>query len=340
MVGWRRRHGAGSEETGDEQVGDRRPRGRADGSEQVSRREGAVDTVFEAIAEGLAKEEGVRIAGFGTFGTRSRAARTGRNPRTGESVPIPASKSPSFKAAKRLREAVKRGWQEEQAEPGGNHQGRPGGAGAMLEMSDWPGGVEPVWTVLEPDSMEALRAGPLADNPTLRLGGRSAGRGVRRIGVRAQCADRARTDRQRVLAEVYRERAFRARHGCGDARGDDLAGDGGDRAVPRGKGAARGRRVGASSAASADGVGRAHGRTGIPGPVDPPGARDARTGKTGRPPGGPVQAPLLAREPLAIRGDVSPRAAGPVAAGRYRRDPLGALGKWSASGRARTRSGR
>ena len=130
---------------------------------------GAVDTVFEAIAEGLAKEEEVRIAGFGVFGTRSRGARTGRNPRTGESVAIPASKSPSFKAAKRLREAVKRGWQEERAEPGDDRQGRPGGAGAMLEMSDWPGGVEPVWTVLEPGSMEALRAEPLAHNPTLRL---------------------------------------------------------------------------------------------------------------------------------------------------------------------------
>ena len=131
--------------------------------------EGAVDAVFEAIAEGLAKEEDVRIAGFGTFGTRSRAARMGRNPRTGESVPIPASKSPSFRAAKRLREAVRRGWQAEQADPGDERHDRPGSAGAMLEMSDWPDGVEPVWTLLEPESMEALGAEPLADNPTLRL---------------------------------------------------------------------------------------------------------------------------------------------------------------------------
>ena len=131
--------------------------------------EGAVDTVFEAIAEGLAKEEDVRIAGFGTFGTRSRAARMGRNPRTGESVPIPASKSPSFKAAKRLREAVKRGWQEEAAEPSDDGDREPRDAGAMLEMSDWPGGIEPVWRLLEPESIEALRAEPLADNPTLRL---------------------------------------------------------------------------------------------------------------------------------------------------------------------------
>ena len=131
--------------------------------------EGAVDTVFEAIAEGLAKDEDVRIAGFGTFGTRNRAARMGRNPRTGESVPIPASKSPSFKAAKRLREVVKRGWQAERAEPGDDRDDRRGSAGAMLEMSDWPGGVEPVWTWLEPGSMTALRAEPLADNPALRL---------------------------------------------------------------------------------------------------------------------------------------------------------------------------
>ena len=44
----------------------------------------AVDTVFEAIGESLAREEAVRIAGFGTFATRSREARMGRNPGTGE----------------------------------------------------------------------------------------------------------------------------------------------------------------------------------------------------------------------------------------------------------------
>ena len=130
--------------------------------------EGAVDTVFEAIAEGLAKEEDVRIAGFGTFRIRSRAARTGRHPRTGESVPIAASKLPSFKAAKALREAVKRGW-EPQAETEDDGDGRAGSTGAMLKMSKWPGGIEPVWTMLEPESMAALREEPWADNPTLRL---------------------------------------------------------------------------------------------------------------------------------------------------------------------------
>ena len=131
--------------------------------------EGAVDTVLEAIAGSLAKEEDVRIAGFGTFRTRSRAARKGRNPATGESVQIAASKIPSFKAAKGLREAVERGWQGQAAEPADEGFGEPRDAGAMLEMSDWPGGVEPVWNLLEPESARALRAEPAADNPALGL---------------------------------------------------------------------------------------------------------------------------------------------------------------------------
>ena len=68
---------------------------------------GAVDAVFETIGEALAKSEDVRIAGFGTFTTRSRPARTGRNPRTGEAVSIPASTAPAFKAGKALKDAVK-----------------------------------------------------------------------------------------------------------------------------------------------------------------------------------------------------------------------------------------
>ena len=131
--------------------------------------EGAVDTVLEAIAESLAKGEDVQIAEFGTFRTRSRSARTGRNPATGESVQIPASKIPSSKMAKGFREAVKRGWQPEGAELADDGDGDPGNAGAMLEMSDWPGGIETVWTVLEPESARALRVEPAADNPTLRL---------------------------------------------------------------------------------------------------------------------------------------------------------------------------
>ena len=68
---------------------------------------GAVDGMCTTISETLADGEEVRIAGFGTFGTRSRPARTGRNPRTGEAVSIAASTSPTFKAGKALRDAVK-----------------------------------------------------------------------------------------------------------------------------------------------------------------------------------------------------------------------------------------
>ena len=69
----------------------------------------AVDSVLATIGEALANGDEVRIAGFGTFATRSRPARTGRNPRTGEAISISASKSPSFKAGKALRESVKAG---------------------------------------------------------------------------------------------------------------------------------------------------------------------------------------------------------------------------------------
>ena len=69
----------------------------------------AVDAVFEALAETLARGEDVRITGFGTFGTRSRPARTGRDPRNGENLNIAASTAPTFKAGKPLRDAVNAG---------------------------------------------------------------------------------------------------------------------------------------------------------------------------------------------------------------------------------------
>ena len=67
---------------------------------------GAVDAVFETLGDALARREDVRIAGFGTFTTKRRPARTGRNPRSGEAVSIPASVAPAFKAGKTLRNAV------------------------------------------------------------------------------------------------------------------------------------------------------------------------------------------------------------------------------------------
>ena len=61
----------------------------------------AVEAVFSAIGDALAKEETVTITGFGTFSTKSRPARKARNPRTGESVDVAASKAASFKVGKR-----------------------------------------------------------------------------------------------------------------------------------------------------------------------------------------------------------------------------------------------
>ena len=69
----------------------------------------AVDGVFALIGEALADGEDVRLPGFGTFGTISRPARTGRNPRAGEAVSISASTSPTFKAGKTLKETVNGG---------------------------------------------------------------------------------------------------------------------------------------------------------------------------------------------------------------------------------------
>jgi len=66
----------------------------------------AVDTVLGSITDTLAKGETVALVGFGTFSVKNRAARTGRNPRTGEAIDIPAAKVPSFKAGKALKDAV------------------------------------------------------------------------------------------------------------------------------------------------------------------------------------------------------------------------------------------
>jgi DNA-binding protein HU-beta len=67
----------------------------------------AVDALFETISNTLTKEEKIQLIGFGTFEVRERAARTGRNPQTGEEIQISASKIPAFKPGKELKEAVK-----------------------------------------------------------------------------------------------------------------------------------------------------------------------------------------------------------------------------------------
>ena len=66
----------------------------------------AVDAVFDAIEAALAKGDSISLIGFGTFSVSNRAARTGRNPRTGETIQIAASRAAKFKAGKALKDAV------------------------------------------------------------------------------------------------------------------------------------------------------------------------------------------------------------------------------------------
>ncbi|MEK6749878.1 MAG: HU family DNA-binding protein [Pseudomonadota bacterium] len=66
----------------------------------------AVDAVIDAVAKALKSGDQVALAGFGTFVVRERAARTGRNPRTGDAIKIAAAKVPGFKPGKALKDAV------------------------------------------------------------------------------------------------------------------------------------------------------------------------------------------------------------------------------------------
>jgi DNA-binding protein HU-beta len=66
----------------------------------------AVDAMINVVTKALKKGDTVTLVGFGTFQVRKRAARQGRNPKTGETIKIKASKNPSFKAGKALKDAV------------------------------------------------------------------------------------------------------------------------------------------------------------------------------------------------------------------------------------------
>ncbi len=66
----------------------------------------AVDAFIDAVKKSLASGEEVRLVGFGTYTVVKREATTGRNPRTGAAIKIPASKQPKFRAGKELKEAV------------------------------------------------------------------------------------------------------------------------------------------------------------------------------------------------------------------------------------------
>ncbi|MDQ6973387.1 MAG: HU family DNA-binding protein [Mariprofundaceae bacterium] len=68
---------------------------------------GAVEAVLNGITNALGNNDPVSLVGFGTFSVVERAARTARNPRTGEPIQVAASKAPKFKAGKALKDAVK-----------------------------------------------------------------------------------------------------------------------------------------------------------------------------------------------------------------------------------------
>ncbi len=66
----------------------------------------AISTALDIIAEALAENEKVQLVGFGAFETKTRAARIGRNPKTAATIELPASKVPTFKAGKALKDKV------------------------------------------------------------------------------------------------------------------------------------------------------------------------------------------------------------------------------------------
>jgi len=73
---------------------------------KVSETEKMVNAFLDSVATCLKKKSKVTLVGFGTFSVRKRGARTGRNPRTGDTIKIKASKNPAFKAGKALKDAV------------------------------------------------------------------------------------------------------------------------------------------------------------------------------------------------------------------------------------------
>ncbi len=85
----------------------------------VNKREGEiiVETIFDSIVKSLRAGDKIEIRGFGSFRTRQRKPRTGRNPKTGAKVEVPAKKIPFFKPSKELKDLVNAGKAEPVAEP-------------------------------------------------------------------------------------------------------------------------------------------------------------------------------------------------------------------------------
>jgi len=88
----------------------------------LTRRDGEVivDTLFESIIGALKANDKVEVRGFGSFRTRQRNSRTGRNPKTGAAVAVPAKRVPFFKPSKELRDLVNPGEAEGRTNKGGD----------------------------------------------------------------------------------------------------------------------------------------------------------------------------------------------------------------------------
>lgn len=69
--------------------------------------ETVVNGMLDEVTDALSSKDKVQFVGFGTFETRERSSRTGRNPQTGETIEIPASTVPAFRAGNKLKDAVK-----------------------------------------------------------------------------------------------------------------------------------------------------------------------------------------------------------------------------------------
>lgn len=80
--------------------------------------EAAVETIFESIISALQSDDKIEIRGFGSFRTRERRGRTGRNPKTGAKVEVPAKKIPFFKPSKELKDYVNNPQPEDSPAPG------------------------------------------------------------------------------------------------------------------------------------------------------------------------------------------------------------------------------
>ncbi len=80
---------------------------KAAGIETKAQAQRSVEAVFDTIVKTMSRGEDITITGFGTFRVAKRAAREGRNPKTGEKLHIPAATKPKFRAGKLLKEAVK-----------------------------------------------------------------------------------------------------------------------------------------------------------------------------------------------------------------------------------------